>query len=192
MADFNSKPLELGVYLFDAFFSDDNRGSFKKLFEQDAFQKQNLRFECSEIFVTNSNKNVVRGLHFQTFHPQAKLVSVLRGSVWDVVVDLRKGSDTYGKWSRYCLSAENRKVLYIPRGFAHGFLSLQDGSEMFYACEGEYDKPTDTGILFNDGDLRIEWPIQTSAICVGERDKHLMTFREFDENCDFTYMDKTK
>ena len=190
MAKFTITPTDIGGYLIDSAFSDDNRGSFTKLFEQDAFKKSGIDFHCSESFVSCSGKNVVRGLHFQTFHPQAKLVSVISGKIYDVMVDLRKGSDTYGQWRGFYLSSENRRSLLIPRGFAHGFLSLCKGSTVLYQCDGAYDKETDTGILFCDKDIAVDWQVDASKLIVGQRDRKLMTFREFDSGKGFTYADQ--
>lgn len=180
MANFNITPIDIGGYLIDMAFSDDNRGSFTKLFEQEAFKQGGIDFSCSESFVSCSDKNVVRGMHFQTFRPQAKLVSVISGKIYDVIIDLRKGSDTYGQWRGFYLSSENHRSLYVPRGFAHGFLSLCDNSAVLYQCDGAYDKESDTGILFCDEDIGIKWPVELSQMTVGQRDRGQMTFREFD------------
>lgn len=180
MAVFNITPIDIGGCLIDPAFSEDNRGSFTKLFEKETFRRHGIDFECSESFFSCSNKNVVRGLHFQTFRPQAKLVSVISGKIYDVMVDLRKGSDTYGQWRGFCLSSENHKSLLIPRGFAHGFLSLCDNSAVLYQCDGAYDRDSDTGILFCDEDIAVDWQTDVSKLIVGERDRKLMSFREFD------------
>jgi dTDP-4-dehydrorhamnose 3,5-epimerase len=100
---------------------------------------------------------VLRGLHFQKTFPQAKLVRVVAGSVYDVAVDLRKGSLTYGKWFGVVLSSENKKQLFIPRGFAHGFLTLEDGTEFMYKCDEFYHPEDEGGILWNDESLAINW-----------------------------------
>ena len=179
MANFSITPIDIGGYLIDTAFSDDNRGSFTKLFEQEAFRQGGIDFNCSESFVSRSDKNVVRGMHFQSFRPQAKLVSVISGKIYDVIVDLRKGSGTYGRWRGYYLSSENHRSLYVPRGFAHGFLSLCDDSSVLYQCDGEYDRDSDTGVLFSDEDIGIKWPVEVSQMTVGQRDKALMSFGEF-------------
>ncbi len=191
MASFNVKPIDIGGYIIENFFTDDNRGCFTKLFEQDVFARQGIEFHCSESFVSRSDKNVVRGMHFQTFHPQTKLVSVISGKIYDVIIDLRKESKTYGQWRGFYLSSENHKGLFVPRGFAHGFMSLEDNTEVLYQCDGAYDKDTDTGILFSDKDIGIKWPADTSSLIAGQRDKELMTFREFDSKYIFTYNEKS-
>lgn len=187
MAAFKIVPVEIGGYMIENIFSDDNRGSFTKLFEQNTFAENGLDFHCSESFVSRSDKDVVRGMHFQTFHPQAKLVTVIFGKIYDVMVDLRKESKTYGQWRGFYLSSENHKSLLIPRGFAHGFLSLSENTEVLYQCDGDYDKDSDTGIVFNDEDVNIRWPIETSKMIVGKRDTELMSFKEFDKKYEFTF-----
>lgn len=175
-----------GAYLIQSFISEDNRGNFVKNFEQDTFEKNNIIFNCTEDFITESTKYVIRGMHFQTYHPQKKLVSVLRGKVYDVIVDLRKESKTYKKWEGFYLSASNRMSLLIPRGCAHGFMALSEESTVCYKCDGKYDKKTDTGIIYNDYEIGIEWPIcDNSRIVLSNRDKNLMSFREFEEKCSF-------
>lgn len=188
MAVFKITPTDIGGYIIENFFSVDNRGSFTKLFEQGFFSEKGIDFHFSESIVSRSDKNVVRGMHFQTFHPQAKLVTVIRGRIYDVIIDLRKESETYGQWRGYYLSSENHRSLYVPKGFAHGFLSLEDNSEVLYHCDGEYDKGSDTGIIFNDDDIAIDWPTEISKITVGNRDRGLMTFKEFDREHEFTYI----
>ncbi|MBQ5333187.1 MAG: dTDP-4-dehydrorhamnose 3,5-epimerase [Oscillospiraceae bacterium] len=177
-----------GAYIINSFFSEDNRGSFVKNFEKDIYEEHGIHFECNEFFISHSTKNVIRGMHFQLYHPQAKLVSVISGKVFDVIVDLREESSTFGQWRGVYLSNENRTSLYIPRGCAHGFMSLSDDSIVSYNCDGKYDKETDTGILYCDPDIAVEWPIMDIKNAVlGSRDKKLMTFREFKSNCKFTY-----
>ena len=134
-----------------------------------------------EAFVSVSQKNVIRGLHFQLNNPQAKLVCAVKGKVWDVIVDLRQNSPTYKQWLGVELSAENHMALYVPRGFAHGFLSLEDDSIMLYQCDGAYDKASDTGIIFNDPEIGIEWPVDTAATIHSSRDMNLMSFKEYEE-----------
>lgn len=187
MTGFNIAPIDIGGYIIDTVFSDDNRGCFIKLFECSTFQKEGIAFKVSESFISCSDKYVVRGMHFQTFHPQAKLVSVLKGKIYDVIVDLRKESITYGQWRGFYLSSENHKSLFVPRGFAHGFLSLCDGSTVLYQCDGTYDRKSDTGIMYNDKSISVEWPVNTSCMIVGERDRKLMSFEEFNKRHEFSY-----
>ncbi|MBR3023389.1 MAG: dTDP-4-dehydrorhamnose 3,5-epimerase [Oscillospiraceae bacterium] len=167
--------------VISGFSSEDNRGSFFKNFEKDIYQSIGIDFNVNETFVSVSAKNVIRGMHFQLNNPQAKLVSVINGSVYDVIVDLRKDSSNYGKWVGVELSNRNNLSLYIPREFAHGFLSLEDKSTVLYQCDGRYDKVSDTGIRFDDPDVGIDWRIDdlSNVIC-SERDRGLMTFKKFE------------
>lgn len=188
MPGYSFKELELsGAYLIDNFYVGDNRGGFTKCFEKDIYAKAGIVFKLNETFASVSAKNVVRGLHFQTHNPQAKLVCVVKGKVWDVIVDLRPDSPTYKKWVGAELSDKNHRALYVPRGFAHGFASLEDGTVMLYQCDGAYDKDTDTGIMFNDPDIGIEWPVDVVEMIHSVRDTQLMTFEEFKKNCKFNY-----
>ena len=182
MAGFYFKELELpGAYMIDNFYVGDNRGSFTKCFEKDIYANAGIEFQLNETLASVSAKNVVRGLHFQLHKPQAKLVCVIRGRVWDVIVDLRPQSLTYKKWVGVELSAENHRALYVPRGFAHGFASLEDGTVMLYQCDGAYDKETDTGIIFNDPEIGINWPVDEKAAIHSARDLQLMSLAEYED-----------
>lgn len=189
MESFSFEPMCIpGAYVIHSFFSEDNRGSFVKSFEKDIFSEHGIAFSCNEDFISHSTKNVIRGLHFQLYHPQIKLVGVISGKVFDVIVDLRKESDTFGKWQGVYLSDQNRTSLLIPRGCAHGFISLSDDSIVSYKCDGKYDKNTDTGVFYNDPQIAIEWPINDiSKAVVGSRDQKLMSFDEFKSKYTFEY-----
>ncbi len=183
MAGFEFKELELsGAYLISNFMVGDNRGGFTKCFEKDTYKAAGIEFSLNETFVSVSANNVIRGLHFQTHNPQAKLVCVVKGKVWDAIVDLRPNSPTYKKWISAELSAENHSALYVPRGFAHGFASLEDGTVMLYQCDGAYDKDTDTGIKFDDPEIGIEWPVELCKAIHSDRDMTLMSFEEYKKN----------
>lgn len=177
-----------GVYIVESYIFEDNRGGFVKNFEKGIFEDNGIEFNCDEDFISTSSKYVIRGMHFQLNKPQKKIVSVICGKVYDVVVDLRKDSETYGQWRGYYLSSNNRNSLVIPRGCAHGFISLADESIVSYKCDGKYDKETDTGIMYDDPQISIEWPVPDGEhVIIGSRDKKLMSFEEFDKNCDFVY-----
>ena len=177
-----------GAYIINSFFSEDNRGCFVKFFEKEIFESNGISFRCNESFISTSEKYVIRGMHFQTYHPQIKLVGVLIGKVFDVIVDLRKESRTFGQWRGYYLSSENRTSLLIPRGCAHGFISLSTQSMVSYQCDGAYNKATDTGIIYNDPEIGIEWPINDlSRAILGTRDRKLMSFSYFRDHCSFIY-----
>ncbi len=185
------KELEIqGAYeLTNNIFADD-RGCFVKFFEKDIFKAHGINFSCNEDFISVSKKNVIRGMHFQLYHPQIKIVNVLHGKVFDVIVDLRKESKTFGKWYGTYLSAENCKALLIPRGCAHGFLSLEEKSIVSYKCDGPYDKSTDGGIVFNDREINIQWPTESeNSLIISDRDRNLITFSEFSHKCTFKYAD---
>lgn len=180
MSNFSFIKLGLeGAYLIEYFSVGDNRGGFSKSFEKDIYKEAGIDFTLNETFISVSEKNVIRGLHFQTNKPQAKLVSVPKGKVYDVIVDLRPDSPTFKKWEGYELSDENHRALYVPRGFAHGFASLEDGTLMMYQCDGAYDKETDTGIRFDDPDIGIEWPVDLKETIHSTRDLGLQSFAEY-------------
>ena len=127
-----------------------------------------------------SQRGVLRGLHFQRRHSQDKLVQVLYGAVYDVAVDLRKGSETFGKWEGFYLTAENRQMLYIPKGFAHGFLALEEDTLFSYLCGDRYDSEADSGIRWNDPHLAIDWPLdRVERLIVSDKDTALPTLAEF-------------
>lgn len=180
MGKFKFQELELaGAYRIKNFSASDRRGEFTKCFEREIYAASGIEFQLNESFVSISAKNVIRGLHFQTHYPQAKIVCVPKGRVWDVIVDLRPDRPTYQKWVGVELSADNYAALYIPRGFAHGFVSLEDETMMFYQCDGAYDRKTDTGIRFDDPDIGIKWPVDLKNVIYSDRDGSLMSFREY-------------
>ena len=180
---FEFQELELkGAYLISNFYAGDNRGGFTKSFEKDIYREVGIEFQLNETFASQSMKNVIRGLHFQTHNPQAKLVSVVAGRVWDVIVDLRPDSLTYKKWIAHELSAENHLSFFVPRGFAHGFASLEDNTVMLYQCDGKYDAETDTGIRFDDPDIGIEWPVNENVAIHSDRDLKLGCFQDYLRN----------
>lgn len=180
---FMFKELDLeGAFLVSSFYSNDNRGTFTKIFEGNIFSKAGIAFEISETFISRSAKYVMRGLHFQTHAPQAKLVSVIAGRAWDVIVDLRPQSPTFKQWRAEELTAENHLSFYVPRGYAHGFVSLAEGTTMLYQCDGGYDSNSDTGIMFNDPSIGIDWPIDETLAIHSERDLSLMSLDEYMEN----------
>ena len=151
----------------------DNRGLFKEDYKKKFFKNKNFIFGCT----SSSKKNVVRGLHLQTKYSQEKYVSVLKGAIFDVVVDLRKKSKTYGKHFKIILSDKNAKSLFIPAGFAHGFLSLKEENIIYYTCTNYRSARHEVGILWNDKDLKIKWPIKNPVI--SKKDKVNLKFTEF-------------
>lgn len=144
-------------YIIEPQVFGDERGFFLETYSKQGF----VDIDIHSVFVqdnhSRSKKWVIRGLHFQIRKPQAKLVRVTRGSVYDVVVDLRIGSPTFGKWEWFILSDKNKKMLYVPRGFAHGFLTLEDETDFLYKCDDLYDPGYEVGIMWNDRELGIDW-----------------------------------
>ena len=129
-----------------------------------------------------SAKNVIRGIHFQTNNPQAKIVTVLSGRAWDVIVDLRVNSNTFKKWYAIELSNENHRGFYVPKGFGHGFAALEDNTIMLYQCDGKYDAESDSGVIYNDKELCIEWPINDEVAIHSDRDLNLQSLQEYISN----------
>lgn len=130
----------------------------------------------------NARKGTVRGLHFQTApHPQAKLVRVLKGAIYDVAVDVRPGSATFGQWVGATLTAEGGEQLFVPRGFAHGYCTLTDDTELFYKVDGLYAPDREGGVLWNDPDLAIDWPVATAEAITSDKDKVLPRLKDMPE-----------
>ena len=159
-----------GVYIIDVKTYGDERGYFMETYKESDFAAAGLDYKFVQDNQSSSKKGVLRGLHFQKTHPQAKLVRVLSGEVFDVAVDLRKNSETYGKWAGVLLSAENHRQFMIPRGFAHGFLVVSDYAEFAYKCDDFYHPNDEGGIMWNDPDIGIDWG-DVSGVILSEKDK---------------------
>ncbi len=159
-----------GVYIIEPKVFGDHRGYFMETYNENEFKANGLEYVFVQDNQSKSRKGVLRGLHFQKSHPQAKLVRVLEGEVFDVAVDLRKGSDTYGKWVGVVLSGENKKMFLIPRGFAHGFIVLSDEATFAYKCDDFYHPDDEGGIAWNDPDIAIDWQFDGDPI-LSEKDK---------------------
>ncbi len=166
-----------GAYVIEQKCYGDNRGYFMETYKKTDFDAAGLNYIFVQDNQSSSRKGVLRGLHFQKTHPQAKLVRVLKGEVFDVAVDLRRGSNTYGKWVGVLLSDENRKQFLIPRGFAHGFIVVSDYAEFAYKCDELYHPEDEGGIAWDDPDIGIEWP-EVGEIILSEKDKHHPTLKE--------------
>lgn len=147
-----------GVKIVDVNAYGDSRGYFMETYKQSDFVAGGIGCVFVQDNQSSSVRGVLRGLHFQIDHPQSKLVRVVSGKVFDVAVDLRKDSATYGKWEGVVLSAENRRQFFIPRGFAHGFLVLSDSAEFCYKCDDAYHPGDEGGLMWNDPKIGIEWP----------------------------------
>ena len=162
------------------FLALDARGYLSKPFEKSIFAEHGIELTPWEELRSCSQRGVLRGLHFQRRHSQDKLVQVLHGAVYDVAVDLREGSATFGKWEGFYLTAENRQMLYIPKGFAHGFLALEEDTLFSYLCGDRYDPESDGGIRWNDPHLAIDWPLdRVERLIVSDKDTALPTLAEF-------------
>jgi dTDP-4-dehydrorhamnose 3,5-epimerase len=164
-------PLE-GLLIIEPKVHGDDRGYFFESYNMKALEAAtgyNTAFVQDN--QARSIKNVLRGLHYQNYPvPQAKLIRVLEGAIWDVVVDIRKNSKTYGQWYGVELSAENKLQFLIPHGFAHGYAVLSETSEVFYKCDNFYAKECEGGVLYNDPALDIDWKIDLSKAIVSEKD----------------------
>lgn len=147
-----------GLYVIEPAVHGDSRGYFVETYNQNDMREAGLDMVFVQDNQSASTKGVLRGLHFQKQYPQGKLVRVIRGKVFDVAVDLRSGSSTFGKWHGEVLSEENHKQFYIPEGFAHGFLVLSDYAEFCYKCTDFYHPGDEGGLAWNDPSIGIEWP----------------------------------
>ena len=156
----------------------DERGWFFESFNANVFSKETgITINFVQDNESKSSKGVLRGLHFQTGdYAQAKLVRVVKGSVLDVCVDIRKDSRTFGKYYSLILDDKEHKQLYIPKGFAHGFLVLEDDTVFSYKCDKYYHKPSESGIIFNDKKLNIDWGVSEDQLILSEKDKQLPSF----------------
>lgn len=159
---------------------EDDRGYFFESYNHDKFAAHGVDVQFVQDNESRSMKNVLRGLHFQKPpFAQGKLVRVMRGSVLDVAVDLRKSSPTYGKWASIVLSDKNKWMYWIPAGFAHGFLTLEDNTVFFYKCTNVYNKPSEGSIRWNDPDLNIDWGKDIIPV-LSDKDKVSPLFRDFE------------
>lgn len=173
MGQFNfiNTPIEGLVIIEPKVFGDD-RGYFMETYNYQDFKAAGLGMTFVQDNQSKSRKGVLRGMHFQKNHPQGKLVRVIKGEVFDAAIDLRKSSSTYGKWYGVLLSEENKKQFYVPEGFAHGFLVTSEAAEFVYKCTDFYYPEYEGGIMWNDSDIGIEWPInRIDEILLSEKDK---------------------
>jgi dTDP-4-dehydrorhamnose 3,5-epimerase len=165
-----------GVLVIEPKVFGDERGYFMETYNKTDFHKAGITCEFVQDNQSKSRKGVLRGLHFQKQFPQAKLVRVTKGEVYDVAVDLRKESLTYGKYVGVILSAERKNMFFIPRGFAHGFLVLSDEAEFTYKCDEFYHPEDEGGIRWDDPSIGIEWPEIGMAFSLSARDKTLSSW----------------
>lgn len=175
-------PTELdGVYIIQTKVFGDDRGYFMESYNKKEFSELGLNMDFVQDNESKSTKGVLRGLHFQTQNAQGKLVRVTKGEVFDVAVDLREGSPTFGKWTGVVLNEKNKKQFYIPEGFAHGFLVLSNEAVFNYKCTNYYSPEYDSGLLWNDGDIAIKWPLEgIDEVILSEKDKKQKRLKELD------------
>lgn len=160
----------------------DHRGYFLESYNQETFEAAGLTMKFVQDNESKSKKGVLRGLHFQTQHTQGKLVRALQGEVFDVAVDLRSASPTYGQWYGVLLNDENKKMFYVPEGFAHGFLVTSDTATFTYKCTDTYHPEFDGGVLWNDPEIGIEWPLEgIDDVIMSDKDNVLPTLKELDQ-----------
>ena len=167
-----------GVFVITPQVFGDSRGYFMETYKKEAFEAAGIRGEFVQDNESRSTRGVLRGLHFQKEHTQGKLVRVTQGEVYDVVVDVRPGSDTFGRWVGVTLSAEKKNMFYIPEGFAHGFLVLSETASFVYKCTDVYDPASEGGIPWNDPDIAVAWPELDVPYKTSEKDSRHPGFRE--------------
>lgn len=165
-----------GCYILTLFKHEDERGNFRRIINPTELKALGLDKRFTEINSSSSKKGVLRGIHFQTKQPQGKLVTCLKGKIWDVCVDLRKDSPTYKQWYGIELTPDNGKSIYVPEGCGHGFIALED-SVITYGCTTEHYKASDTGIRWNDPTIAIKWP-EVEKLIISDKDAKLPFFTE--------------
>ena len=178
---FSFKELDLkGAYLIKPFVANDDRGYFIKDYSKEVFEDNGIYHDLKEVFYTNSKKGVIRAIHFQRVKEQAKLVRCISGKIYDIIVDLRKGSQTFGEWRGFFLSAENKEELFIPEHFGHGYLVIEPAI-VSYKCGEKFYGEYDDGIIWNDPSIGIEWPLElvNNEVILSEKDMNLNTFEEY-------------
>jgi len=182
MSRFTKLPTPIpDLYIIEPTVFGDNRGFFMETFNKREFRELGIDLDFVQDNHSKSKKGTLRGLHFQNRFPQAKLVRVIRGEVYDVAVDIRENSPSFGKWFGVILSEGNKRQFFIPAGFAHGFLALTDIVEFTYKCSDYYHPEDEGGIIWNDPDVTIEWPLEEYGISeplLSEKDKKWQTLKE--------------
>ena len=180
---FDFHELELkGAFLIHPFFASDERGAFIKDYNVDSFKVNGIDHNLKEVFYTISRRGVIRAIHFQLIKQQAKLVRCISGHVYDVIVDLRPDSETFGEWRGFHLTGENMNTLFVPEFFGHGYLVIED-SIVSYKCGEVFFGEGDSGIIYNDKNIGIEWPFEMIGgidnLIISEKDRKLMSLKEY-------------
>lgn len=160
-----------GLLIIEPRVFGDDRGFFMESWNRQTFAQLGLDLDFAQDNHSRSARGVLRGLHYQQPNPQGKLVRVVAGRVWDVAVDLRAGSATYGRWVGVELSAENKRMFWVPQGFAHGFVSLEDGTDFLYKCTALYDPASEHSLMWSDSAVGIEWPLEGIEPQLSAKDK---------------------
>jgi len=153
-----------GVYIIEPLVFSDARGFFMETYHQRRYSEADIQQSFVQDNLSRSIQGTVRGLHYQVNHAQAKLIQVIRGSVFDVAVDIRRGSQCFGQWTGVNLTGDNKRQVYIPEGFAHGFCVLSEVADVVYKCSDFYAPGDEWGILWSDPDLAIDWPVSKPVI----------------------------
>lgn len=181
------KTIFKGAYLIKPFVSTDVRGNFVKDYSKEVFEANGITHNLAEVFYADSQAGVVRGLHFQRVKQQVKLVRCVKGSIYDVIVDLRPDSETFLKWQGFLLTGDNFDELYVPEYFAHGYLTLEP-STVVYKCNEAFHPEYDDGVQFDDPDFGVEWPLEKikadgfdslDKLIRSDKDKGLQSFAEY-------------
>ncbi|MGN0452376.1 MAG: dTDP-4-dehydrorhamnose 3,5-epimerase [Ruminococcus sp.] len=185
---FEFEELDLkGAYKIKPFYATDERGGFVKDYNIEVFNSHGIDHNLKEVFYTISKKGVIRATHFQLVKQQAKLVRCISGHVYDVIVDLRKDSPTYGQWRGFDLTGDNQVTLYVPQYFGHGYLVIED-SVVSYKCGEVFYGEGDSGIMYNDPDINIKWPFELIGgkenLIISEKDLNLMSFSDYSKLAD--------
>jgi len=180
---FNFQELDFkGAFKIQPFYATDERGGFIKDYSVDLFRMNGIEHELKEVFYTISKRGVIRAIHFQLVKQQAKLVRCISGRIYDVIVDLRPDSSTFGQWQGFELTGENQKMLYVPEYFGHGYLVLED-SIVSYKCGEMFYSEGDSGIMYNDTDINIQWPFDEIGgienMIISEKDTNLMSLNDY-------------
>jgi len=166
------------VVVFEPKVFGDERGFFQETWNRRTFADLGYDLEFVQDNHSRSSRGVLRGLHYQRTRPQGKLVRVVRGSVFDVAVDLRRGSPRFGQWTGVVLSGEDHRMLWVPPGFGHGFLSLEDGTDLLYKCTDFYAPEDEAAIRWDDEDIGVEWPLDGIEPTVSAKDRDAVRFRD--------------
>lgn len=185
---FDFQELDLkDAYMITPFFASDERGGLIKDYNIDTFHEHGIRHELKEVFYTISKRGVIRATHFQLVKQQPKLVRCVSGHVYDVIVDLRLESPTFGQWRGFHLTGDNRKSILVPAGFGHGYLVIED-SVVSYKCAEVFYGDGDSGVMYNDPDIGIEWPFDLiggkDKLIISEKDLNLMSLKEYIKRCE--------